>query len=58
MCCSQQSIAGSTTFADRDILPGNVKPVHYDITIRPDMAKFTFAGTVKIQHKPCCETSN
>jgi len=51
MCC--QSIAGSTSFADRDVLPRNVKPTHYDVTIRPDMDKFVFSGTVNIQYVFC-----
>jgi aminopeptidase 2 len=44
-----KSVAGSTNFNDRDVLPGNVKPTHYDVTIRPDMTKFIFTGTVKIE---------
>lgn len=43
------STATSCAYTDRDILPSNVKPTHYDLELRPDMEKFTFTGTVKIQ---------
>jgi aminopeptidase 2 len=32
----------------RQILPANVKPRHYDLTLEPDFEKFTFEGTVII----------
>ncbi|EEP77622.1 aminopeptidase 2 [Uncinocarpus reesii 1704] len=34
--------------ANREILPANVKPVHYDLTLEPDLEKFTYEGTVVI----------
>ena len=33
---------------ERDILPSHVKPIHYDVTIVPDLEKFTFTGKVAI----------
>ena len=33
---------------ERDILPAHVKPSHYDVTIVPDLEKFTFEGHVLI----------
>lgn len=35
--------------AGREILPTNVKPIHYHITLEPDFEKFTFDGTVIIE---------
>ncbi|CAO2648720.1 Nn.00g096690.m01.CDS01 [Neocucurbitaria sp. VM-36] len=32
----------------REILPANVKPLHYDLTLEPDFDKFTYEGTVVI----------
>lgn len=32
----------------REILPANVIPKHYDLTLEPDFVKFTFAGDVVI----------
>lgn len=32
----------------REVLPANVKPVHYDLTLEPDFANFTYQGTVTI----------
>ncbi|KAF2474722.1 uncharacterized protein BDR25DRAFT_311156 [Lindgomyces ingoldianus] len=32
----------------REILPANVKPVHYDLTLEPNLEKFTFEGKVII----------
>lgn len=31
-------------------LPLNVKPTHYDLTIRTDLEKLTFDGFVKIEY--------
>jgi aminopeptidase 2 len=32
----------------REVLPKNVKPLHYDLTLEPDFEKFTYEGTVTI----------
>jgi len=32
----------------REVLPANVKPLHYDLTLEPDFANFTYQGTVTI----------
>lgn len=34
----------------REVLPTNVKPVHYDLTLEPDLEKFTYEGTVIIEY--------
>jgi hypothetical protein len=34
----------------REILPANVKPLHYDLTLEPDFEKFTYRGTVLIEY--------
>lgn len=34
----------------REVLPTNVKPVHYDLTLEPDFDKFTYNGTVTIEY--------
>lgn len=34
---------------ERDILPTNVRPLHYDLTIDPDFSTFLFQGTVHIE---------
>lgn len=34
----------------REVLPTNVKPTHYDLTLEPDLLKFTYQGTVKIEY--------
>ena len=33
----------------REVLPTNVKPLHYDLTLEPDFEKFTFEGEVIIE---------
>ena len=34
---------------DREVLPNNVQPTHYDLTITPNMEAFTFEGRVLIR---------
>ncbi|WEW59530.1 Aminopeptidase 2 mitochondrial [Emydomyces testavorans] len=34
--------------ANREVLPTNVKPVHYDLTLEPNLENFTYEGTVVI----------
>lgn len=35
----------------REILPDNVVPLHYDLTVEPDFKTFKFEGSVKIELK-------
>ncbi|RUS14476.1 peptidase family M1-domain-containing protein, partial [Jimgerdemannia flammicorona] len=37
-----------TSNPDRKVLPSNVKPLHYDLTLTPNLETFKFDGTVKI----------
>lgn len=49
MCGSRRGEAsGSTNVQGREVLPTNVKPVHYDLTLEPNFEKFTYDGTVVI----------
>lgn len=42
---------GSTNVASgREVLPTNVKPLHYDLTLDPDFEKFTYDGSVAIEY--------
>lgn len=34
----------------REVLPTNVKPLHYDLTLEPDFEKFTYDGSVTIEY--------
>lgn len=34
----------------REVLPANVKPLHYDLTLEPDFEKFTYEGSVTIEY--------
>ena len=34
----------------REVLPTNVKPMHYDLTLEPDFDKFTYEGKVVIEY--------
>ena len=42
----------------RDVLPANVKPVHYDLTLDPDFEKFTYDGSVVIDLQVAEDTSS
>jgi aminopeptidase 2 len=46
--CRQFDSTGSTTVPDREVLPTNVQPYHYELTLEPNFEKFTFKGTVEI----------
>lgn len=51
MCGSRRGEAsGSTNVQGREVLPTNVKPVHYDLTLEPNFEKFTYDGTVVIEY--------
>ena len=41
---SARNVAGG-----RDVLPTNVKPVHYDLTLEPNLETFKFQGEVTIE---------
>ena len=42
---------GSTNItAHREVLPTNVKPLHYDLTLEPDLQNFTYEGKVVIEY--------
>ncbi|MCJ1471818.1 Aminopeptidase 2 mitochondrial [Lambiella insularis] len=43
-----ESEGGAMVTKAREVLPANVKPVHYDLTLEPNFDNFTFEGTVVI----------
>jgi aminopeptidase 2 len=50
MCSSRRDEpSGSTNVQGREVLPTNVKPVHYDLTLEPDFKTFKYNGTVTIE---------
>lgn len=51
MCRGDADPPGSIDVKNaRVLLPTNVKPVHYDLTLEPDFKKFTYEGTVVIEY--------
>lgn len=46
--CAHNPISHLRLRPDRDVLPTNVVPVNYDLSIKPDMDNFTFEGKVSI----------
>ena len=59
MCRTQAGMMGGGPAVNtgRQLLPANVVPKHYDITLEPDFKKLTFDGTVVID-LDCVEDSN
>ena len=41
-------MGGGVNVLGRELLPANVVPRHYDLTLEPDFKKLTFDGTVVI----------
>lgn len=41
-------MGGAVNVHGRELLPANVVPRHYDVTLEPDFKKLTFDGTVII----------
>lgn len=48
MAKAHAEAAGSSAQSARDLLPTNVVPRHYHVTLEPDLEKFTFDGTVVV----------
>lgn len=58
-CSSQRAMCGTQAELQwgsmdvsrgRVLLPKNVKPLHYDLTLEPDFENFTYEGTVVIEY--------
>ena len=50
MCKAQAETEGSVDVSKgREVLPANVKPLHYDLTLEPDFENFSYEGTVVIE---------
>ncbi len=51
--CRHFGVEGHSSAVDitqgREILPANVKPLHYDLTLEPNFSDFTYEGTVVIE---------
>ena len=54
MCGARRGeVSGSTNITHgREVLPTNVKPIHYDLTLEPHFESFTYDGTVIIEYVP------
>lgn len=50
MCLARDHVEGATAAPKREVLPTNVKPKHYDLTLEPDLEKFTYEGSVVIEY--------
>lgn len=49
MCRAQAGIeAAAANIQNRELLPANVVPQHYHVTLEPDFEKLTYNGTVVI----------
>lgn len=49
MCIRGVDDVASALTHGREILPQNVKPVHYDLELEPNFEDFTFDGKVTIK---------
>ena len=49
MCRGTDNSGAAVQVPDREILPTNVKALHYDLTLEPNFKDFTFDGVVDIE---------
>ena len=51
MCKAETEMTGGgmDVTKSREVLPTNVKPLHYDLTLEPDLEKFVYEGSVIIE---------
>lgn len=51
MCRSKDGVASASVDVSkgREVLPTNVKPLHYHLTLEPNFEKFTYEGKVVIE---------
>ena len=60
MCIAKNDVATSSVDVSkgREVLPSNVKPLHYALTLEPDFDKFTYEGKVVIEYvNDQCQTT-
>ena len=52
MCRKTADLSGGSVDveASREVLPTNVKPLHYSLTLEPNFEKFSYEGTVVIEY--------
>ena len=52
MCRAHDDVASGSVDVTRgrEVLPTNVKPLHYDLTLEPNFEKFTYEGRVVIEY--------
>ena len=52
MCRQNTDVPGGSVGveAKREVLPTNVKPLHYNLTLEPNFDKFSYEGTVVIEY--------
>ena len=52
MCRRDADVTGANLdiAKGREVLPKNVKPVHYDLTLEPNLETFEYEGKVVIEY--------
>ena len=52
MCKGNADMPGGSVNVDahREVLPKNVKPLHYDLTLEPNFESFKYEGKVVIEY--------
>ena len=52
MCRAKDGLAAASVDVSkgREVLPANVKPAHYSLTLEPNFEKFTYEGEVVIEY--------
>lgn len=47
----QEKMTAGTITSERELLPANVRPMHYDLCVEPDLEAKVFSGTVNVTVK-------
>lgn len=46
----REDLSSAAVEGGREVLPDDFKPTHYDLTLEPDLQRFSYTGTIRIEY--------